>query len=247
MAQFEGKVAFVTGAGSGIGAATAKLLAERGAAVALVGNLDGPLQDVHQAITKASGKSVTIVADVGSFEEMASAVNRTIEAFGALHLAANCAGVSCAAQPVGETDLANWRTVNAINLDGTFHAMRHQLPAMLASGGGAIVNVASMFAHRGLPLRSGYTASKHGVVGLTRTAALEYARQNIRVNVVAPGVTDTPMLDADRAFVEAQAKTIPIGRMARAEELAKAIAFLLSEEASYITGTTLCVDGGILS
>lgn len=242
-----GKIAFVTGAGTGIGAATALLLARQGAKVSLIGRRMAPLIDVQNAILGEGGEARTIEADVADATAMSSAVAETVKAFGGLHLAVNNAGVSSGSNPVGEVSGDAWRDVMSVNLDGVFNAMRAQLPEILASGGGAVVNVSSVFGYRGLPTRAAYTASKHGVIGLTRAAAIEYAARGVRINTVSPGVIDTPMLDSDRSQAGQFAQAIPMQRLGRPEELAHVIAFLLSDAASYVTGADWLVDGGFLS
>ena len=247
MSSLAGKVALVTGAGTGIGAATAILLADRGVKVALLGIESDKIEDICAQIKANDGEAIAITADVSCSGDVETAVGKTIEAFGALHFGVNCAGVSSGAVPTGEVTPEDWQAITKVNLDGVFYSMRYQIPEIINSGGGAIVNISSVFGHRGLPSRSGYTASKYGVIGLSRAAAIEYATKNIRVNVICPGVIDTPMLDADREQVGQFTQAIPMQRLGRPEELATSIAFLLSDEASYITGTELVVDGGFLT
>jgi NAD(P)-dependent dehydrogenase (short-subunit alcohol dehydrogenase family) len=247
MSTLAGKVAFITGAGTGIGAATALLLARQGAKLSLIGRRVAQLIDVQNAIIGAGGQARAIEADVADATAMNDAVDETVKAFGGLHLAVNNAGVSSGSIPVGEVSGDAWRDVMSVNLDGVFNAMRAQLPQILASGGGAIVNVSSVFGYRGLPTRAAYTASKHGVIGLTRAAAIEYAARGVRINTVSPGVIDTPMLDSDRGQAGQFAQAIPMQRLGRPEELAHVIAFLLSDAASYVTGADWLVDGGFLS
>lgn len=245
--KFNGRVAFVTGAGTGIGAATATLLGEQGASVAVVGLPGDPIAAVAQNIESQGGRAIAVEADVSSSEQVEAAVAKTVEAFGALHLAFNNAGVSSAPVPTGEIDPEDWRKVISVNLDGVFFGMRYQIPRMLEHGLGSIVNTASVFAHRGLPTRAAYTATKHALIGLTRATAIEYATSGIRVNAVCPGVIDTPMLGTDADQTAQFAQMIPMKRLGEARELANAVSFLLSTEASYITGQQLTVDGGYLS
>ena len=247
MSTLAGKVAFITGAGTGIGAATALLLARQGAKLSLIGRRVAQLIDVQNAIIGEGGQARAIEADVADATAMNDAVAETVKAFGGLHLAVNNAGVASGSIPVGEVSGDAWRDVMSVNLDGVFNAMRAQLPQILASGGGAIVNVSSVFGYRGLPTRAAYTASKHGVIGLTRAAAIEYAARGVRINTVSPGVIDTPMLDSDRGQAGQFAQAIPMQRLGRPEELAHVIAFLLSDAASYVTGADWLVDGGFLS
>jgi NAD(P)-dependent dehydrogenase (short-subunit alcohol dehydrogenase family) len=247
MSQFAGKVALVTGAGTGIGAATARLLSRQGAKVALIGRRLPQLDEVRGAIIAEGGEARAIETDVADFTAVNDAVAETVRTFGGLHLAVNNAGVSSGSIPTGDVSSDEWRDIMSVNLDGVFHAMRAELPEILASGGGSIVNISSVFGYRGLPTRSAYTASKHGVIGLTRAAAIEYAARGVRINVVSPGVIDTPMLDSGREQAALFAQTIPMQRLGLPDELAQVIAFLLSDAASYVTGADWRVDGGFLS
>jgi NAD(P)-dependent dehydrogenase (short-subunit alcohol dehydrogenase family) len=218
--QFTGKTALVSGAGTGMGAATAQLLAARGANVVLLGRRPQPLADTAEAIKQAGGSCLAVPADVSDPVALRHAVDRAVEHFGALHLAVNNAGIASESADVPE------------------------LPAISASGGGAVVNVSSVYADRGLPTRAAYTAAKHGIRGLTRTVARDWADRGIRVNELQPGVIATPMLGPDSGPIAAQ---IPSRRIGAPHEIATAAAFLLSAEASYITGAHLAVDGGFLT
>jgi NAD(P)-dependent dehydrogenase (short-subunit alcohol dehydrogenase family) len=173
-------------------------------------------------------------------------VARAVDTYGALHLAVNCAGIAGDELILHEGSLADWRRVLGVNLDGVYNGLMYEIPALLAAGGGSIVNVASVQATLPLHHRPAYTTSKFGVVGLTKNAAKDYAGMNIRVNAVSPGVTDTPLTASGGATSELLASIIPMGRMARPEELANVIAFVLSDAASYVTGAEIVVDGGFL-
>jgi len=245
--NFAGKVAFVTGAASGMGAAIASLLAECGAAVTVVDRRGEPLEETARRIRAKGARALDVIADVSKAEDMQSAVARTLDAFGALNLAVNAAGIASAPGPVGEVDPAAWDETIAINLSGIFYAMRYEIPAMLAVGGGAIVNISSVFADRGQDVRPAYAAAKHGIRGLTRSTAVDYAARGIRINELQPGVIRTPMIDVDRKRAEAFASHIPAGRLGTVDEIAAAVAFLLSDEASYINGAHIAVDGGFLA
>lgn len=244
MSDFSGKVALVTGAGSGIGAATAELLASKGAAV-VVSDIDGKAAErVVNAISAAGGRAAANIADTASAEAVKAAVEFAQSQFGALHLAVNNAGIAGAMTPLGELDVAEWQRVIDINLSGVFYGLRYQIPAMLAAGGGAIVNVSSILGQVGTANIGAYVAAKHGVTGLTKTAAIEYSAQGVRVNSVHPGYIDTPLLDAlDRDTYNNLTALHPIGRLGTAEEVANVIVFLLSDEAAFVTGSQYGVDG----
>jgi NAD(P)-dependent dehydrogenase (short-subunit alcohol dehydrogenase family) len=244
---FTDKVAFVTGAGTGIGAATAEMLAQRGAKVALMGRRPGPLESVAQRIRQAGGEALVTPGDVSRAPDVEQAVTRTVETFGGMHLAVNNAGVAADHKLIPDIELDEWNSIIGINLSGVFYGLKYQIPAMLASGGGAIVNISSVAGDRGVPGRAGYVAAKHGIHGLTRTAALEYASQNIRVNEIRTGMIDTEMASSnpdDSALLIAQT---PLGRLGRVEEMAVAICFLLDGGASFVNGACLAVEAGLLA
>jgi NAD(P)-dependent dehydrogenase (short-subunit alcohol dehydrogenase family) len=246
--DFDGKVVLVTGGGTGMGAATAELLAGRGAALTLVGRREQPLRDVEAAITAAPGSVLVIPADVTDPAAMQDAVNATVEKFGALHYAVNNAGTASASFDVPDLPVEVWNDTVQVNLSALFYALKAELPAIAAAGGGAVVNVSSVYADRGLPFRAAYSASKHGVRGLTRSAAHDWAARGIRINELQPGVIETPMIHVGTpGEVDHIAAAIPAGRIGEPREIATAVAFLLSDDASYITGAHLAVDGGFLS
>lgn len=243
--SFAGRVALVTGAGSGIGAATALLLAERGASVALLGRRREPLDAVARRIGERGGTALAVTADVGVAAECERAVDAVVAEFGALHHAVNNAGIPGNTAKLAEGSPQEWDEVIAVNLSGVFYGMRYQIPAIEASGGGSIVNVSSVFVDRAGP--APYTATKAGIRGLTRSAAKNYAALGVRVNEIEPGVTESEMTAANPDGTARLAAGIPMARLARPDELARAIAFLLSDEASYITGAHLAVDGGFVA
>jgi NAD(P)-dependent dehydrogenase (short-subunit alcohol dehydrogenase family) len=247
----EGRVALVTGAASGIGRATAELLAAMGARV-LASDVDADAgAAVVAALREGGAEARFVAADVTDGGAVRAAVADAVEAFGRLDCAANCAGVGGGHASTHEYPEDEWDRIVAVNLRGTWLAMRAEIEAMLAAGGGAIVNVSSTLGLRGSPFGSPYSASKHGVLGLTRTAALEYAAHGIRVNAVCPGAIDTPMMDATferfPGFKEALTGFVPMGRMGGPDEVAGAIAWLSSDAASFVTGEALTVEGGLLS
>jgi NAD(P)-dependent dehydrogenase (short-subunit alcohol dehydrogenase family) len=241
-AELAGRVAIVTGAGSGIGEACARLLAERGAQTLIADLHAEPAQQVAKAIGDGAVAHTVDVSDPAACERM---VQAAVEAFGRLDIAVNNAGIGGPQAPTGQYPLDGWQAVLAVNLSGVFYSMRAEIPAMLAAGGGSIVNIASILGSVGFAQSVAYVSAKHGVVGMTRTAALEYARQGIRINSVGPGFIQTPLLDAAAPEIIAGVAGLhPTGRLGRAEEVAELVAFLASERASNTTGSYYVTDGG---
>ncbi len=248
MIDLSGKVAFVTGGGSGIGEACSLMLAKQGAAVAVVDLKIEVAQKVADAITKQGSKAIALVADVADEAQVAKAVTETMSKLGGLNIAVNNAGIGGDQAPTADQSVAGWRKVLSINLDGVFYCMRNQIPAMLKSGGGSIVNIASILGQVGFANSSGYVAAKHGVVGLTRASALEYATQGIRINAVGPGFINTPLLGAlPKEALEPIAQMHAVKRLGESDEVAALVTFLASDEASFITGNYYAVDGGYLA
>ena len=243
--SFKGNVALVSGAGSGIGRATAQLLAANGLKVVASDLTLEAAQDVVKTITDAGGSAVAHAGDVAQAATAESAVACAVENFGALHLAVNNAGVGTAPCAVADMTPEDWQFVIDINLSGVMHAMRAQIPAMLKAGGGAIVNVSSILGLVGSPFAPSYVAAKHGVTGLTRSAALAYAAQGVRINSVHPGYVKTAILDnLDAETLTGLVDLHAIGRLGESNEVAHTIAFLLSDGASFMAGSALAVDGG---
>ncbi|MEX2280040.1 MAG: 3-oxoacyl-ACP reductase FabG [Acidimicrobiia bacterium] len=243
--DYENKVAIVTGGGSGIGEAVALTLAANGAKV-VVADLDqAGGERVAKEVDAAGGIATFMLVDVSQAEQVEKMVRDTVELYGALHVAVNNAGIGGPQAPVGEYPLDGWKTVMGVNLDGVFYGMRYEIPAMLEAGGGAIINVASILGSVGFGNAPAYVAAKHGVVGLTKTAAIEYSALGIRVNSVGPGFIRTPLLDKnlDEATLDAVAGMHPIQRLGTAQEVADLVAFLGSDAASFCTGAYYLVDG----
>jgi NAD(P)-dependent dehydrogenase (short-subunit alcohol dehydrogenase family) len=240
--EFAGKVAIVTGGGSGIGEACATLLAQRGAKVLVADVRPEPAEAVAAAIGDAARPYVVDVTDPAACEAM---VDAAVQAFGRLDVAVNNAGIGGPQAPTGEYPLDGWAAVIAVNLSGVFYCMRAEISAMLATGGGSIVNMASILGSVGFAQSVAYVSAKHGVVGMTRTAAVEYARRGIRVNAVGPGFIETPLLAAaSPEIVAGVAGLHPLGRLGRSEEVAELVAFLASDRASNTTGAYYVTDGG---
>ena len=247
MATLDGKVAVITGGASGIGAATARLCASQGARVVL-GDRDDRAQDVADSIVGAGGQCVYQRVDIRHEDECAQLVQAALDRYGQLDLAFNNAGISVTPMVTDRMPLALWRDVIDINLTGTFNCMVHELRAMQA-GGGAIVNTASIMGLTGARGAAAYSASKHGVLGLTRSAALEYGKQGIRVNAVCPGYIETPMTSGEGAlsstFVDRMVAGAAIRRLGQPQEVAELVLWLCSDKASYVTGAHFVVDGGV--
>jgi NAD(P)-dependent dehydrogenase (short-subunit alcohol dehydrogenase family) len=255
--MLDGRIAIVTGAGSGLGEAIATLFAKNGATVVLADlDVDGA-ERVLQKITQAGGKGQVVKTNVAKPDEAKALVDTALKEFGRLDIAVNNAGIGGPTAPVGEYPIDGWDKIIAINLSGVFYGMHYQIPAMLAAGGGAIVNMASIAGKVGLAQASGYTAAKHGVVGLTETAAVEYGARGIRVNAVGPGFINTPLLgkrsviDTSKGAatdeMQALAKLHPMNRLGEASEVAELVLFLASDRASFVTGAYYNVDGGYLA
>ncbi|MEH6693004.1 MAG: SDR family NAD(P)-dependent oxidoreductase [Pseudorhizobium pelagicum] len=246
--QFAGKVAIVTGAGSGIGEAVAKELAACGARVLVADLYQDAIDRVVGEICANDGKALGFQADVSDPVAVEAMVAYAEETFGGLHLAVNNAGVGGPLEPAADYPLDGWRQVIDINLSGVFYCTKFEIPAMLRAGGGAIVNMASILGSVGTAGAIAYVAAKHGVLGLTKVAAMEYAAQGVRVNAVGPGYIDTPLLaNLDPEVYEKLKSLHPIGRIGTSEEVAALTCFLLSDRASFITGSYHLVDGGYVA
>lgn len=245
----ENKAAIVTGAGSGIGRAIAIKLAEAGARV-IVSDIDesGGAETVER-IGSQGREAAFFQADSSRPEDNEGLVEEAKKRFGALHIAVNNAGIGGPSAPLAEYPLDGWEKVVAINLSGVFYGLRYQIPAMKQAGGGAIINIASILAQVGFLGSGAYVAAKHGVVGLTKNAALENAADGIRVNAVGPAFILTPLVEGtlDRKTIEGLVSLHPIGRLGEPEEVAELVVWLASEKASFVTGAYYPVDGGYLA
>jgi NAD(P)-dependent dehydrogenase (short-subunit alcohol dehydrogenase family) len=248
MKLLEGKVAIITGAGSGIGKAAAELFAKEGAKVVVSDINEANGKSAVDEITKNGGEAFFIKADSSKPEDNEALIKQTVEKYGALDIAVNNAGIGGPLAMTGEYPIDGWQKVIGINLSGVFYGLRYQIPAMLEKGG-SIVNIASILGSAGTKLSPAYVAAKHGVLGLTKAAALEYADKNIRINSVGPGYIKTPLImnSLDKNALDALVGLHPIGRLGESEEIAELILWLASPKSSFVTGSYYPADGGYLA
>ncbi|WP_425049521.1 SDR family NAD(P)-dependent oxidoreductase [Psychromarinibacter sp. S121] len=243
--QFEGKSAIVTGGASGIGAAIAEELAANGAKVLVADLHMDQAEEQAQKIRDAGGTAEAFSVDVSKPEQVEAMVDKAVSSFGKLDLAVNNAGIGGPAAPVGEYPLDGWHQVINVNLNGVFYGCRYEIAAMEKTGGGAIVNIASILGSVGFAQSSAYVTAKHGVIGLTKNAAIEYSAKGIRVNAVGPAFINTPLIQ--NAMTDEQREGLialhPIGRLGESEEISALVCFLLSDRASFITGSYHLADG----
>ena len=249
MGDFDGKVAIVTGGGSGIGEAIVKELAAKGSKVVVADRDRAGIDRVVGAAKTAGGTVAGFVIDVADAAQNAAMVEFAQKTFGGLHLAVNNAGIGGPSAPPADYPLDGWKTVIDINLNGVFYGLKYEIPAIMKSGGGAIVNMASILGSVGFANAVAYTSAKHALVGMTRVAAMEYATKGVRINAVGPGFIDTPLLskNLDENTLKFVAGLHPMQRLGRPEEVSALTCFLLSERASFITGSYHLVDGGYVA
>lgn len=247
--RFAGKVAFITGAGSGIGRATAVAFAAEGADVVITGIDPDGNAETERRVADHGGRALTLRCDVTRSDDIADALDRTIETFGRLDVAFNNAGVDQPSAPLADIDEADWDRLMDVDLRGVFLCMKHEIPHMVRNGGGAIVNASSGAGVIGIRGQSAYAAAKHAVIGLTKSAALDYAADGLRINAICPGIIETPMMDRFSGGTPGgRARVIalePAGRMGSPEEVASAVLWLCSDLGSFAVGHAMVVDGGM--
>lgn len=249
MKAMKDKVAIVTGAGSGIGREIAFAFAREGASVVVSDIVEAAGQETAAQIVKQDQRAIFVKADTSKPAENEALVKAAIDAFGALHIAVNNAGIGGPLAPVGEYPLDGWEKVIAVNLSGVFYGMRYQIPAMVAAGGGSIINISSVLGQVGFLNSGAYVAAKHGVVGLTKSAALEYGTKKVRVNAVGPGFIRTPLVEKSLPpeALKALESKHALGRLGESSEVAELTLWLGSDKASFVTGGYYAVDGGYLA
>jgi NAD(P)-dependent dehydrogenase (short-subunit alcohol dehydrogenase family) len=248
MADFTNKVVIVTGAGSGIGEAIARQFAVEQAKVVVSDINDAVGQQVISAIKSAGGEAAYYSCNVANAKQVAALVQFAVDTYGGLHVMVNNAGIGGDQTPTADYALESWQRVIDINLNGVFYGTKYAIPAMLQSGGGSIVNIASILGAVGFPNSVAYVAAKHAVLGLTKTTAMEYAAQGIRINAVGPAFINTPLLSGlDDNLMAALVQMHPIGRLGESPEVAELVVWLASEKASFCTGGYYPVDGGYLT
>ncbi len=247
--NFIGKVAIVTGGGSGIGLATAKAFAEAGAKVVIAEITAKNGEEAAKAIKETGGSAIFVHTDVSKTDSVANLVAQAVAAYGRLDIAVNNAGIDPEVDPEASWDEATFDRIQNVNLKGVFLCMKYEIAQMLKNGGGRIVNVASIAGLSAVYNKPSYTASKHGVVGITKAAALQYARRGIRINAMCPGGVDTPISDlnhkGDKAFIDRMADAHPIGYVSQPSEIAAGILFQCSDGASFMIGHSMVLDGGL--
>lgn len=249
--QFENKVIVITGAASGIGQATALAFAKEGGTIVVADINEKGGQKTVEQIKEIGSKSLFIRTNVADYQEVEQLMTKTIDEFGKIDIAINNAGILSELTRTADTSLDSWHRVMKVNADGVFYCMKAEIPHMLKQEGGIIVNTASIAGLRGLPNNIAYTASKHAVIGMTKTAAMEYAKKNIRINAICPVFTVTPLFNPDiinqvsEGLIEKLKKGIPMKRFADPIEVANTILWLCSDKATFITGMAMPVDGGL--